>query len=120
MFVQEVWDQDVDKTTILYHAMITVIWVGLVLMIYIVVDPLNHQWTSQTNNPANTMHFPNVVMMLARRLRRRSNIKTTLGKCLVFDGNTLSDHKGTTIQSPVEEVRGGWAEINIIRLIFVK
>ena len=34
--------------------------------------------------PANTRHWPNVVSMLGRRRRRRANIKTILGKCLVF------------------------------------
>ena len=33
----------------------------------------------------NTRHSPNVVLMLGRRRRRRANIKTTLGECLVFD-----------------------------------
>ena len=32
------------------------------------------------NYPENTRHLHNVVLMLARRLRRRPNIKTTLGK----------------------------------------
>ena len=36
--------------------------------------------------PSNTKHFPNVVLMLARRRRRRANIKTTLRKCLVIIG----------------------------------
>ena len=31
-----------------------------------------------------TRHFPNDVLILTRRLRRRPNIKTLLGKCLVF------------------------------------
>ena len=34
--------------------------------------------------PANTRHFPNVVLTLGRRRRRRPNIKTTLGNCLEF------------------------------------
>ena len=38
-------------------------------------------------NPANTRHSPNVVSMLAHRLRRWPNIGTALGECLVFAGN---------------------------------
>ena len=38
-------------------------------------------------SPENTRHFPNVVLMLGRRRRRRANIKTTLGKSLVFAGS---------------------------------
>ena len=34
--------------------------------------------------PANTRHWPNVVLMLGRRRRRRYNIKIALGQCLVF------------------------------------
>ena len=36
--------------------------------------------------PANTRRWPYVVPMLARRLRRRPNIKTTLGQRLVLSG----------------------------------
>ena len=36
--------------------------------------------------PANSRHWPNVVVMLGRRRRRRSKIKTTMGQCLVFAG----------------------------------
>ena len=36
--------------------------------------------------PAKTRHWDNVVLMLARRLRRLSNIKTTLSQCLVLAG----------------------------------
>ena len=45
-------------------------------------------WTSRdcSRIPANTRHWPNVVLMLAHRLRRRPNIKTALGKRLVFAG----------------------------------
>ena len=39
-----------------------------------------------TYYPVNTRHWPNVVLMLTRRLRRRPNIKTTLGQCLVLAG----------------------------------
>ena len=35
------------------------------------------------DTPAHAGHWSNVVLMLARRLRRRPNIKTTLGQCLV-------------------------------------
>ena len=31
--------------------------------------------------PANTRHWPNVVLMLGRRRRRRANIRATLGQC---------------------------------------
>ena len=36
--------------------------------------------------PANTRHWPNVFLLLGRRRRRRVNIRTTLGQCLVFAG----------------------------------
>ena len=36
--------------------------------------------------PASTWRWPNVVLLLARRLRRRSNIRTTLSQCLVLAG----------------------------------
>ena len=36
--------------------------------------------------PANTRHWPNVVLMLARRLRRRPTMKTTLGQRHVLAG----------------------------------
>ena len=39
--------------------------------------------------PANKRRWLNVVLMLARRLRRRPNIKTTLGQRLVFAENVL-------------------------------
>ena len=37
-----------------------------------------------------TRHLLNVVLMSARRLRRRPNIKTTLGKWLVFAGLSMN------------------------------
>ena len=37
-------------------------------------------------NPANTRHWTDVVLMLVRRQRRRTNIKTTLVQCLVLAG----------------------------------
>ena len=37
-------------------------------------------------SPENTRHCTNVGTMLARRLRRRPNIETTLVQCLVFAG----------------------------------
>ena len=42
------------------------------------------QHSQQTSDTANTKHSPNVILMLDHRLRRWTNIKTTLGKCLVF------------------------------------
>ena len=39
---------------------------------------------SITATPADTRRWPNVVLMLGRSRRRRSNIKTTLGQRLVF------------------------------------
>ena len=39
-----------------------------------------------TTVPPNKRRWPNVASMLARRLRRRPNIKQTLGKWFVFDG----------------------------------
>ena len=56
--------------------------------------------------PANTKHFPNIVLMLARRLRRRPNIKTTLVKCLVLAGYWYSvDLASTTTvdDSPISQ-----------------
>ena len=40
----------------------------------------------RNNIPANTRQWSNVVLMLPRRLRRRPNIKTILGQCLVLAG----------------------------------
>ena len=57
----------------------------------------SHSKTKQllhTGFPANTTHPPNVGSMLARRLRRRSNIDPTLGRCVLFAGNL---HDRTTI-----------------------
>ena len=34
--------------------------------------------------PANTRNFPNVVLMLGRRRRRRANINPAMGQCIVF------------------------------------
>ena len=42
-----------------------------------------------THIPANTTHLPNVLPMLAHRLRRWSNIGQTLGRCVVFAGMCL-------------------------------
>ena len=39
-----------------------------------------------TDPPAKTRRWPRVVLMLAHRLRRWANFKTTLGQCLMFDG----------------------------------
>ena len=39
--------------------------------------------------PANTRNSPNVVLMLAHRLRRWPNIKTALGESLVFAGHWI-------------------------------
>ena len=39
--------------------------------------------------PANTMHGPNAVLMLARRLRRRPDINPAFGQCIVFAGYIL-------------------------------
>ena len=39
--------------------------------------------------PASTRHWTNVESMLARRLRRRPNIDSTLAQCIVFAGNTI-------------------------------
>ena len=36
--------------------------------------------------PANTIHWPNAGLMLARRLRRRPNINPALGQYIVFAG----------------------------------
>ena len=43
--------------------------------------------TKSTNCfPANTVHWPNAGLMLARRLRRRPNVNPALGQCIVFAG----------------------------------
>ena len=42
--------------------------------------------------PANTSRLPNVGLMLIRRLRRRSNIDSTLGKRLLFASCLLVDY----------------------------
>ena len=39
----------------------------------------------------NTRRRPNVVLMLARRLRRQPNIKATFGQCLVFAGEEVPE-----------------------------
>ena len=39
------------------------------------------------SNPANTIHWNNVVLMLGQRRRRWANVKTTLFQCIVFAGN---------------------------------
>ena len=41
------------------------------------------------NNPANTKRWPDVGLLLAHRLCRWTNIKTTLIKRLVFAGNNV-------------------------------
>ena len=57
----------------------------------------------------NTRHFPNVALMLARRLRRRPNIKTTLEKCLVFAGNIGDDsHRGVSSGRGISHV---WCQV---------
>ena len=40
--------------------------------------------------PANTRHSPNVISMLAHRLRRWPNMGITLRECLVFAGLSIS------------------------------
>ena len=39
---------------------------------------------SNSDNTANTRHWPNVVLMLASRLQCQHNIKTTLGQCIIY------------------------------------
>ena len=53
------------------------------------------QWEEAT--PANTRRWPNVVLMLGRRRRRRANIKTTLGQCLVIAG-TLDSSRASVVR----------------------
>ena len=43
------------------------------------------------NIPANTIHWPNVALLLARRLRRRPGINPTLGQCIGFAGIGLHE-----------------------------
>ena len=45
------------------------------------------------NSPANTRRWINVGLILARRLRRRPNIKTTLDQRLVFAGSGTPGEK---------------------------
>ena len=49
-----------------------------------------HVYSLYAGLPANTIHWNNVVLTLAQRLRRWPNIKTTLFRCIVFSGLTLS------------------------------
>ena len=57
------------------------------LWIYVIPDGISRFSVAVLLHiPANTRHRPNVALMLARRLRRRSTIKATLGQCLVFAG----------------------------------
>ena len=50
------------------------------------IHNLQRSGDCMTPSPANTRHWPNVVLMLGRRRRRRASIKTTLGQCIVFAG----------------------------------
>ena len=45
--------------------------------------PVAQGWFITTNKSENMRHPPNVVFMLAQRRRRLTNIKTTLGRCLL-------------------------------------
>ena len=62
-------------------------------MVNVITAPSDFHVVSVT--PANMRHWPSVVLMLARRLRRRSRFKTTLDQRLVF---AVTDH--TSIQGP--------------------
>ena len=70
-------------------------------------------WQDWWGLPANTRHWPNVILMLGRRRRRWANIKTTLGKWLVFAGllgarlarlKALSSLEARRLQAPWLEV----------------
>ena len=50
------------------------------------------KWTSEGVSTRRRWH--NVALMLARRLRRRANIKPTLGQRLVFADYTLFPYIG--------------------------
>ena len=52
---------------------------------------LESTWINLGHIPANTMHPANVVLMLARHLRRRTNIKTPFVYCHVFAGMDTMD-----------------------------
>ena len=54
---------------------------------------------------ANTRHWPNVVLMLARRLRRRPNVKTPSVQHLVFAGTQLFEEDETQRKSSPDNVR---------------
>ena len=41
------------------------------------------------SNPVYKRHWSNAVLTLVRRLRRRPNIKSALGQCIVFPGKLL-------------------------------
>ena len=59
--------------------------------------------------PANTRHWTNVGLMLARRLRRRANINPTLVQCLVFAGISVRCSLWATLLSlPDSRYLSGW------------
>ena len=47
---------------------------------------------SQRGDPTDTIHWPNAGWMLARCLRRRSNVHPALGQCIVMAGNGAFVH----------------------------
>ena len=53
----------------------------------------NHLFGEYLGDPANTKRWPNVVVIMARRQRRRPMITTTLGQRFVFAG-TVGAHLG--------------------------
>ena len=57
-------------------------------------------------------HWPNVVLMLAHRLRRRSNIIITLGQCLVFAKQLSSLYPA--VAQHWANVSGSWAMITAL------
>ena len=48
-----------------------------------------HNLSIQGNTPSNRNHWPSVVWMLAQRLRRWSNIQTTLGEHFVISATVM-------------------------------
>ena len=49
------------------------------------------------NNPANTGHSPNAVLMLGQRRRRFANIETASGECQCLLGMCYSQSTGNTV-----------------------
>ena len=58
--------------------------------------------------PESTRHCPNVVLMLAHRLRRWTNFTPTLGQCLVFAGTGRPQRTGAPSQMSCIDYCAEW------------